>query len=67
MQDVQDKVRILGHDLLSALPVFFAIVLVFVTARFVHRLINQFLKAITESGLTSATFDHVAALCGRST
>lgn len=61
MQDVQDKARILGHDLLGAFPGFFAVVLVFVTARFVHRLINQFFKTITESGLTTETFDPATA------
>ena len=61
MQGVQAKGRDLGHGLFAALPGFFAVVLVFATARFVHRLINQFFKTITESGLTTETFDPATA------
>lgn len=61
MRGFSQKGHLLWLDLLRALPGFFAVVLVFATARFVHRLINQFFKTITESGLTTETFDPATA------
>lgn len=61
MAKFAEKGHVLWLDLLGALPGFFAVVLVFVTARFIHRLTNQFFKTITESGLTTETFDPATA------
>ncbi|GAB5559607.1 MAG: hypothetical protein SynsKO_12540 [Synoicihabitans sp.] len=55
------KGHLLLNDLIAAIPGFTAVVLVFVIARFVHRLINQFFQTITESGLTTETFDPATA------
>ena len=61
MRGFAEKGHLLWLNFLGALPGFFAVVLVFATARFVHRLINQFFKTITESGLTTETFDPATA------
>lgn len=61
MRGFFQKGHVLWLDFLGALPGFFAVVLVFATARFIHRLTNQFFKTITESGLTTETFDPATA------
>lgn len=61
LQNLGEKGTELGHDLLGALPGLFAVVIVFVMARFAHRLINQFFETITKSGLTTETFDPATA------
>jgi small-conductance mechanosensitive channel len=61
LKNIGEQGRELGHDLLGALPGLLAVVIVFVIARFAHRLINQFFETITKSGLTTETFDPATA------
>lgn len=61
LRNMGEKGSELGHDLLGALPGLLAVVIVFVMARFAHRLINQFFETITKSGLTTETFDPATA------
>lgn len=61
LNDVLLKAAGFGQDLLGALPGFAAVLIVFIIARFAHRLINQFFETIVKSGLTSDTFDPATA------
>ena len=61
LRNMGEKGSELGQDLLGAFPGILAVVIVFVMARFAHRLINQFFQTIAKSGLTTETFDPATA------